>query len=168
VGGLSQRKGIKYLLDAFKRLDLQNAELVMVGGIVGSGSALTLYKDHFRHIPHVPHQEIHSIYQSADIFVYPSLHEGSSLAVMEAMASGLPVIATTNSGTIIRDGEDGYIIPIRSTEAIMEKILLLFQNPPLREEIGRRARQSAEAHSWQTYGQRLSQLIRERVSQVQS
>ncbi len=166
VGGISQRKGIKYLLEAFKRLGLKNAELVLVGGIMGSGRALAAYADYFRHIAHVPHREIHEIYQQADVFVFPSLHEGSSIAILEAMASGLPVIATTNSGAIIRDGIDGYVVPIRNIEAIMEKILLLYQNPSLRGEIGRQARLSAQANSWQAYERRLSQMIRRLTAQV--
>jgi glycosyltransferase involved in cell wall biosynthesis len=159
VGQIGQRKGTKYLLEAVRRLGLKDAELVMVGGIVGSGHGLIPYRDLFRHIPNVPHHEVHSIYQRADIFVYPSLHEGSALAIYEALASGLPVITTPNAGSVVRDGVEGYIVPIRDVEALMDRILRLYRDRDLRTEMGRKARARAECYSWEHYGRRLDRLL---------
>lgn len=160
VGQISQRKGIKYLLEAFKDLRLEKAELVLMGGVGGSGEGLKLYGGLFRHIRHVPYSELPQYYQSADIFVYPSLHEGSALAIYEALASGLPVITTPNSGSVVRDGVDGFIVPIRDIEALKEKILLLYQNKDLRDQMGLQARKRAESFTWQAYRQRLNSLVR--------
>lgn len=159
VGQLSQRKGIKYLLEAVKDLRLEKAELVLMGGVRGSGDGLKSYEGLFRHISHVPYSELPQYYQSAHIFVYPSLHEGSALAIYEALASGLPVITTPNSGSVVRDGVDGFIVPIRDIEALKEKILLLYQNKDLRDRMSLQARKRAESFTWQAYRQRLGALV---------
>jgi glycosyltransferase involved in cell wall biosynthesis len=160
VGGIGQRKGIKYLLEAFKRLRLQNAELILVGDIVGSGRGLSQYRDIVKHVSNVPHSEVHDWFQSADIFVYPSLHEGSALAIYEALASGLPVITTPNAGSVVRNGEDGYIVPIRDIEALMEKIEVLYRDRNLKEEMSLKSRQRAECFTWQHYRHRLAECVK--------
>ena len=168
VGQLSQRKGIKYLLEAFKDLRLEKAELVLMGGVGGSGEGLKSYKGLFRHIRHVPYSELPQYYQSADIFVYPSLHEGSALAIYEALAIGLPVITTPNSGSVVRDGVEGFIVPIRDIEALKEKILLLYQNKDIRDQMSRQARMRAESFTWKAYRQRLGLLVQSFVEESKS
>jgi len=159
VGGIGQRKGIKYLLEAFTRLRLPNAELVLVGGIVGGGKGLKPYAGSFRHIANVPHHEVHTWYQNADIFVYPSLHEGSALAIYEALASGLPVITTRNAGSVVRDGDEGFIVPIRDVEILTEKILSLYRDRELRIAMSLKARKRAECFTWKHYRQSLGALL---------
>ena len=159
VGQISQRKGIKYLLEAVKRLALPDLECVLVGGIVGSGAGLAPYRDHFRHVPNVPHAEVQRLFQSADVLVYPSLHEGSALAIFEAMASGLPVITTENAGSMVRDGVDGYLVPLRDPDAIAQKILTLHRDPELRRTLARNARARAEQFTWQHYRERLGAVL---------
>jgi len=155
VGQISQRKGIKYLLEAWKRLKLPNAELVLMGRVAGEGRGLAPYHGLYRHAPSVPYAEVHTYYQSADVFVFPSIHEGSSLAVMEAMASGIPVIATHNSGTLVRDGQEGFIVPIRDIDAIAQRILQMYNNRDLARQLGRQARQRVEEFTWKQYRSRL-------------
>ncbi|PYU32672.1 MAG: hypothetical protein DMG28_10860 [Acidobacteria bacterium] len=159
VGQLSQRKGIKYLLEAFRNLRLPSAELVLVGNVAGSGKGLLRYRDMFQHIPNVPRAEVHHWFERADVFVYPSLHEGSALAIYEALACGLPIITTPNSGSMVQDGIQGYIVPIRDVERLKEKILLLYENRELRQEMSRRARLRAEEFTWAAYRQRLGSIL---------
>jgi len=161
VGEIGPRKGVKYLLEAFKRLHLKDAELVLMGNIAVRDDALTQYKGYFKHVCSVPYSELPMHYQGADIFVFPSLHEGSALVTYEALASGLPVITTHNSGSIVRDGEDGFIVPIRDVEALMKKIHLLHQDKDLREIMGSKARQHALDFTWRAHRQKLSVLINE-------
>ena len=163
VGQLSQRKGIKYLLEAVKGLRLENAELVLMGGISGGGGWVNSYAGCFRHVCHVPYSELPGYYQAADIFVYPSLHEGSALAIYEAMASGLPVITTHNSGSVVRDGVDGFIVPIRDVDALQEKIRLLYANKELRARMGQQSRKRAESFTWDAYRTRLVALVGNRI-----
>jgi len=161
VGQISQRKGIKYLLEAVKQLALPGVELVLVGSVVGSGTGLAAYRDYFTHVPNVPHHEVHAYFQKGDVFAYPSLYEGSALATYEALASGLPVITTPNSGSVVRDGVEGFVVPIRDVELLKEKLLLLYENKDLREEMGRNARKRAAEFTWTAYRQRLGTLLRQ-------
>jgi glycosyltransferase involved in cell wall biosynthesis len=155
VGTLSQRKGIKYLLEAVRRLRLPDAELMLVGRMVGDPAALAPYRDSMRHVPHVPYHEVHALFQQADIFVYPSLHEGSAFATYEALASGLPVITTANTGSVVRDGVDGFLVPIRDVEALMAKIETLYRDRAQRVDMAVKARARAEEFTWAQYRTRL-------------
>jgi glycosyltransferase involved in cell wall biosynthesis len=159
VGTLSQRKGVKYLLEAVRRLPPTDLELVMVGRMLGSPAAFAPYAGSFHHVPHVPFHEVHALYQAADIFVYPSLHEGSAFAVYEALASGLPVVTTPNAGSVVREGEEGFLVPIRDVDALAERIERLRRDPALRAAMGRKARARAEAFTWAHYGARLNALF---------
>jgi starch synthase len=165
VGQITQRKGLVYLLEAFQQLRLPNAELLLIGGLVGAGKGLRQFLGKsVRHVPSVAFLDLHRWYQQGSIFVMPSLHESGVLAIHEALASGLPVIATPNCGSVVRDGVDGFIVPIRDIEALKEKILLLYQNRQLREEMGRRARQRAEEFTWAAYQRRVAELFRALLS----
>jgi len=161
VGGVTQRKGVKYLLEAVKRLGIHDLRLTLVGQVVGSGRGLAPYREFFRHVPNVPHHEVHRYFQQADVFVYPSLHEGSAIAIYEALASGLPVITTPNSGSVVRDGVEGFVVPIRDVDALMERILLLYQHEELRRQMARSARRTAEQFTWEAYRKRLGALALE-------
>ena len=94
-------------------------------------------------------------------FVYPSLHEGSALAIYEALASGLPVVTTFNSGSVVRDGIEGYVVPVQDPDAIKEKIESLYHNIPLRKRMGAAARLRAETFSWEAYRERVAGIYKD-------
>jgi glycosyltransferase involved in cell wall biosynthesis len=156
AGGISQHKGVKYLLEAMRRLGLKDAELVLVGGIVGSGGGLKPYAGAFTHLPFLPREALARQYQAADIYVFPSLHEGSSLSVFEALASGLPVVTTPNAGSVVRDGVEGFILPIRDVEGMADRILRLYRDRELRRAMGEQARARALDFTWEHYRRRLA------------
>jgi glycosyltransferase involved in cell wall biosynthesis len=152
---MSQRKGISYLLRAYDAFRGPGTRLTLVGGLQGSEEALAPHRHLFEHIPHIPHTELAEQYRKADVFVFPTLIEGMPLVVLEAMASGLPVITTPNGpGDIVRDGVDGFVVPIRDPGAIVEKLEYLRANPDRRREMGVNARQRALEFSWMAYRQR--------------
>lgn len=155
VGQVGQRKGIKYLLEAVKRLASPEIELTLVGPMLGDERALAPYRGLYHHLPFVPRNEIQRCYQDADAFVFPSLHEGSSLAVFEALACGLPVITTPNAGSVVRDGIDGFIVPIRDVEALTQRISRLAGDPNLRAQMAGKARKRALEFTWKRYGEQL-------------
>lgn len=163
VGQIGPRKGIYYLLEAMRQLNLCNARLLLLGGVAGSGKGLERYRNHFTLIGTVPHHQVGKYFEQADIFVFPSLHEGSARVTYEALAAGLPVVTTPNSGSVVRDGIEGFIVPIRDVAALKEKILMLYENADLRKEMGRRARARAEEFSWTTYRERLGTIIQSRL-----
>jgi glycosyltransferase involved in cell wall biosynthesis len=147
------------LLEAWKRLQLIDAELVIAGGIDAE-----IDRQFRREVPanvrwlhHVPSAAVHRLYQSSDVFVLPSLSEGSALVIYEAMASGLPVIVTPNSGSVARDGVDGYVVPSRNVSAIAERLEWLHGHPDLRIQMGAAARHLIlEKYTWQHYRRRLA------------
>jgi glycosyltransferase involved in cell wall biosynthesis len=98
-----------------------------------------------------------------DVFVFPSLFEGLALVTGEAISQGLPVITTPNSGgtDILRDGFDGFIVPIRDAEAITERLLQLHGDRALLQQMSDSALQRAGQIHWQGYKERTVAAVRE-------
>jgi glycosyltransferase involved in cell wall biosynthesis len=161
VGHIGQRKGVSYLLQGYKSFRRPDSELHLVGSFVpGAAQAYERFSGLFRHTPHVPQIQLPDIYRAADVFVFPSLTEGMPLVVLEAMASGLPVIATPNgSSDLIEDGTDGFIVPIRDPQAIAARLKILYQDPQLRATMGRKARAKALRFGWDVYAARAADAV---------
>jgi starch synthase len=159
VGQIGLRKGVKYILEAARLLARPDIEIVLVGGIVDGTDWLERYDGLYRHIANVPYAEMPDIFRSADVFVFPSLHEGSAMAVNEALASGLPAIVTPNAGAIVRDSIEGFIVPLRDTSAIADRLARLADDAELRCRMGAAARSRAEAHDATAYAARLGALL---------
>jgi glycosyltransferase involved in cell wall biosynthesis len=158
VGRASLGKGLRYLLQAWKSLNLPDAELTIAGGIDPSVRRLAHGSPpSVRWLGNVPFSSVHRLYKSSDAFVFPSLAEGSALVTYEAMASELPLVVTASAGSIVRDGIDGYVVPIRDPAAIAEKLEFLARHPTVRADLGRAARRRIiEGYSWQHYRRRLA------------
>jgi alpha-maltose-1-phosphate synthase len=160
VGGLSQRKGISYLLDAVNLLK-DKVSLTIIGGRVAKCAPLDAALEKYRYISSLPHQEILKEMDQHDVFVFPSLFEGFGLVILEAMARGIPVITTSHTAgpDVITDGKDGYIVPIRSYEAIAEKLELLANDHSLLIHLKTAALEKAKQFSWQRYQEKLVQNV---------
>ncbi|MFQ5900441.1 MAG: glycosyltransferase [Thermodesulfobacteriota bacterium] len=153
VGSICVRKGIRYLLDAWSKLNLKNAELVLVGHVRSDVRPfLERYTASYNNIKVVGFtNDPVRLYQDASVFVFPSLSEGSAKVTYEAMACGLPVIVTPNAGSVAKNREHGFVVPVQNEEILSEKILYLYQHPKIREEMGLRARQHIESYKWDRY-----------------
>jgi glycosyltransferase involved in cell wall biosynthesis len=164
VAQISPRKGQIYLLEAWKKLNLFNAELLLIGAISSEmDDTLRRYDGIFRHIPFVPNQQLLQYYGRSSVFVLPSLEDGFAVVIGEAMACGLPVITTYNTGAadIVTHGKDGFVVPIRSPEAIAEHLELLYHNRELRDEMAKSALAKAQTElGWDIYAGRLCDLYR--------
>lgn len=161
-GTVTQRKGIKYLLEAMKQLGRNDIELHIIGGIQGSGEALKQYEGLFHYHPPVSQQEMFNAYSDYDALVLPTVFEGFGLVIVEAMAAGLPVITTPHSigPELIKDDENGYIIPIRDVEALVNTISRLRdKSTDDYLTMRRKAREAALEYSWEAYGERLKKVI---------
>ena len=125
VGRLEAAKGIYYLLEAFKQLNRDDIELVIVGSMIGEISLYEPYEKYFTYEGVKLHSQMPEVYKGCDVFIFPSLWEGLSLSTIEAMASGLPVIVSQNSGTndIITHGKEGFIVKTMDIEDLKEKII---------------------------------------------
>jgi len=162
AGALSQRKGLADLFHAMKLVDSRQVELILMGSLL---RPRTWYRERFADFiyePTRPHGEVLRLMQSCDVFVLPSIVEGRALVQQEAMACGLPVIATKNAGAddAVRDGETGFFVPIRSPEAIAEKITWCAANRALLDGMGIAARKRAAEFTWRAYGETLVSAVR--------
>ena len=160
---LSLQKGTHYLLRAFSELKLPHSELLLVGGKNADiDYYLKKYTGSFRYIGSVAQKELHKYYCQAHVFCIPSLQEGFAMVQAQAMACGLPVICTTNTGgeDVIDNGREGFIIPIRSVEAIKEKIEWMYDNREASREMGELACQKVTKRlTWDDYGDRYTKHL---------
>jgi glycosyltransferase involved in cell wall biosynthesis len=108
----------------------------------------------------VDRSKIHTEFQSADLFVLPTLAEGSAESVYEALAAGLPVITTKAAGSVVRDGIEGRIVPERDPDALAEAIQQLSEDRALRNRMALAARERAKDFTWERYGERLLGYLR--------
>lgn len=159
-GNLSIRKGVHYLLQAFSELKLPNAELWLIGDINKEispflkkySSDSIILKGTF------PERELHRILSQGSVFCLASIEEGLAMVQAMAMACGLPVIITTNTGgeDIVRDGVDGFIVPIRNVEALKEKMQYFYEHEEARRSMGESALHRVRAgFTWKDYADRM-------------
>jgi glycosyltransferase involved in cell wall biosynthesis len=163
VGQITYRKGIQYLLEAFTKLNLSNAELKLVGAIdPGFRPILARYEGRFTHVPQLARVDLFKQYGQSSIYVLPSLADAYPLTVLEALASGLPVVISENTGTadIVHHGEHGFIVPIRNVEAIQRAILAAYESPDLVARMSENAAALARAQTWERYGLKAVSLYR--------
>jgi glycosyltransferase involved in cell wall biosynthesis len=158
VGEVGLRKGSQYVLEAAKKLG-SSAEFRMVGQIRLRDEAAQILSEHLRLCGPIPRAEMQKQYEWADVFLLPSLCEGSATVVYEALSAGLPVVCTFNTGSVVRDGVEGYIVPIRNSEAIVEKLLHLANHPSVVSEMSASAIVRAKQFSLAAYRDRLLDTI---------
>lgn len=139
LGGQPLRKGYLYLLAAWKQLNLPNARL-----LIRSSSDFTEFPRLAEMLRETPNVElldyipnIAEFYQKCDLFVLPSMDDGFGMALFEAMANGVPSIATRNCGAseLLTDGVDGLVIDAGSAEQLAGAILSLYQDEERRQAI---------------------------------
>lgn len=163
VGGVKQLKGIGYLLSAFSGISGDKATLTVVGNTNVGMEGFASCSENVRFIGEVLHEKIPTILKEADVFVYPSLGDGFSLAALEAAACSLPLILSENTGAceLICSGREGFTIPIQSAEAIREKIDWFVEHPDRIEPMGRAAREMAERFTWSAYDMSIRKMLSE-------
>lgn len=163
AGQMIQRKGLSYLLEAWKRLALPHAELILVGRGGADGHLLAKYEGLYQLKVASSVEHLRELYQTSDVCCLPSLIEGFGLVYLEALACGTPIIATPNTGAadMIRDGEEGFIVPIRDTQTLMEKLSWCYENRRELGEMRARARRVAERHTWEAFRGRIRSEIAE-------
>ncbi len=156
VGGVGLRKGVPYLLAALRRLQGVPIRCRIVGGFQVDRKVLSgVLPKNVELVGSVPRAVIDEEYAHADVFCLPGLCEGSATVVYEALAAGLPVVTTVNTGSIVRDGVEGFIIPIRDVDAIAARLELLAKDRMLLAAMSEAARARSAYGSLEAYGGRL-------------
>lgn len=159
VGQLSIQKGTPYLLEAFADLRLPRFEVVCIGDMQKEVSRIWGKYDsgNFRYLGFVPRRELHEHYSQGSVFVMPSIHEGLAQVMGQAMACGLPVVATENTGAqdLFTNGLEGFIVPARNAEALRTAVLRLYEDASLRDQMAQAAmKRVQQIGGWDDYGTR--------------
>ena len=156
VGTAELRKGIHYLARAAEKLAEKNIRCEFrVAGNVSLEIARRTECRHLNFLGRVPREHIAEEYQQADVFVLPSLAEGSAEVTYEALAAGVPVVTTHATGSVVRNGIEGRIVPERDADALADAIEQLVEDRVLRERMAAASRERARDFTWEKYGERL-------------
>jgi glycosyltransferase involved in cell wall biosynthesis len=161
AGALTQRKGLADLFAAMKLVAAKGAELVVMGSLL---MPVSFYRDEFPGFIYEPprdHAAVLRLMRSCDVLVLPSIVEGRALVQQEAMACGLPLIATRNAGgeDLIVEGKTGFLVPIGAPAAIAEKIEWFLENRDQLPAMSVAARAKAAELTWPAYGEKILHAI---------
>lgn len=161
AGALTQRKGLADLFAAMPLVQSPKVELVVMGSLL---QPLSWYRERlsdFRYEAPRSHAAVLRLMRSCDLFVLPSIVEGRALVQQEAMACGLPLIATENAGAsdLIEQGETGFLVPIRSPEALAAKISWCAEHREQLHGMGIAAQERAAHLTWRGYGEKIIAAI---------
>ncbi|MDG3007594.1 glycosyltransferase family 4 protein [Paludisphaera mucosa] len=151
AGGVSQRKGIKYLLEAWAKVRRPGWRLQLLGPMPRRLGPLEGLMEGVEPLGRVGHPEVPAHMASADVFVFPSLFEGSAVVTYEALACGLPAVVTPEAGSVVRDGVEGLVVPARDVDALAAAMARLGDDPTLRARMSAAARGRAMDFDWPRY-----------------
>lgn len=169
TGGFGIRKGARYIIEATKLLDEMeiNYKIVVVGACetLEMDSLFKEYKSkNIQFVGFVPQDELKHYFINSDIYLFPSLVEGCASSGMEAMAAGLPVIATKESGLPIDSGKDGVVIKSKDSAEIVNAIMSLIKDKPKREKYGlNAAKKIKDNFSWEQYAKTVVSYYKELI-----
>lgn len=168
IGHFSRLKGVDILIQAIAKLrsELPNIKLHLVGKGNDRYLALLAKKEGIeKHVifhSWVKQSMAPSYYKSADICVFPSRHEGFGIVILEAMASGIPVIASDipSFREIISNGIDGRLFKPEDAAALSKEVIALYQDPQLRKELSHNAFEKVTRYSWEKIAEKYISLYK--------
>lgn len=170
VGGMSLRKGVQYLVQAYARLDHPAKSLTFVGApspmLIDNLTRRGLWPAQARVLGHVPQPELKHLMSQSHVMVLPSLEEGLAMVMAQAMACGCPVIASEHTGAndLFTDGEEGFVVPVRDLDALTRRLQQLADDPGLRHRFSAGALARVKGMGgWSDYGDRALQTYRDLV-----
>ena len=160
VGGVEMTKGSQYLLKAWNELNVDEAILKMVGDY-GYAKNELVSKANIQYTGFVLKEQMPSIYHESDVYIIPSLYEGFSQSLIEAMSCGLPVIATECSGAkmVVKNGINGFVIRPADVSALKDKIQWVLENKDMLPKMGKEASVSVKNLTWENYMKGIRETI---------
>ena len=171
TGGFGFRKGAEYILDAIKILQDKvtiSFEMDIVGDFSSANELIEKHKDENLPIVFygpVPQDDLKQFLAQSDIYVFPSLAEGCACSGMEAMAAGLCVVATHESGFPIEDGVNGCLIPGKNAKAVADKIMELMHHPDDIDRMGLAASELIRTqYTWEKYAENVKKVYEELIT----
>jgi starch synthase len=156
---------VSYLLDAFDRLSHRKKHLTLAGPVsIELGPTVTRLRNRtdITVLGHVPQTQLKHLMSASHVMVLPSVEEGLALVQAQAMACGCPVIATHNTGgaDLFEDGKEGFIVPIRDSQAIADRLQSLADDPDRRRAMSAGALQRVKSiGGWDEYGETMFRVF---------
>jgi glycosyltransferase involved in cell wall biosynthesis len=175
VGSLIARKGLYFLVEAAKKIVKENAKTKFL--IVGNGPLKNQLSDsiesanlsgNFKFFGNLKEDVLSAVYNCADVFVLPSIQEGQGIVLLEAQASGKPVVAFEVGGIneAVRNGETGLLVELGSSDKLADALLELLSDKALREKMGVNGREFiSENFTWDICAQRMLNVYREALAE---
>jgi glycosyltransferase involved in cell wall biosynthesis len=174
-GAWDRVKGVPYLVQAFDRLaDTQPVPLTILGPGMNRADVMTSIPERLRPsvtvIDRVPEDRVVEEYRRHDLLVFPSTYEGFGLVVLEAMSQGLPVVVTPVGCVpdLIRDGENGVIVPLRDADALERAVRRLMDAPAERQRIGDNGAATVSSMTWRRTAERTIDVYRTALAATQA
>ncbi len=169
AGNQSLRKGVHLLYKAWQKCNfkLHEAELWLVGSNQLSLKIRKGLGDNVKFLANMPHADLMVLYTQVNVLVLPTLCDGFGMVITEAMAQGLPVITTYNSGgpDVIIDGENGFLLEAGNIEQLAAKMEWSVVNKNQLKIMGEKALQKAATYPWASFRKNLVKEITSRVDQ---
>jgi glycosyltransferase involved in cell wall biosynthesis len=168
VGSIGVRKGIHLLLEAWQKADVK-ATLKIVGKIEPQIADLVRgYLERNANIEHVDFvNDLKPLYQNADLFILPSLEEGSPLVTYLALGASLPVIVSPmGGGGVIEDGKEGVIIDPHNQDALIKSIRDLISDGSLRHKMAEASGKKAIEYTWDRVSKKRIEMLIHRITAV--
>ncbi len=159
LGTINFRKGIRYLLEAFNDPLFASDRLHLCGRLFPELKELIKKHPYSENIILPGFVDPSTYLRQCDVYVFPSLLEGSSKSIYEAMSLGLPVITTFESGSIVRDLVDGFIVPCAEVSTLREKMRQLKLDPSLRKQMGTSALELVSHYTWTDYSKKVLEVL---------
>jgi glycosyltransferase involved in cell wall biosynthesis len=167
VGTWLDRKGVFYLAESFGLLAREDPSVLLT--VAGCGNSEAEVKSSFAVgirdrvsvVPFVLRGEMPSLYASHDVFVFPSLVEGMPLTLLEAMASGMPVVTTASSGMpdVVEDGFNGLLVPLADSGELARAIRKLCSSAEVRCRLGHEAQNTMRRYTWPRIAEQIEQML---------
>lgn len=169
VGNISYRKGSHRLLDVVSRLD--GIELYLAGTYDRNSPLYYNYKEfeHIHFLGFVTRDKLNELYNNCDVFVLPSLCEGMAMVGLEAMATGLPLICTFNTGVndVIEDGVNGFVYHANNNAELCEKIVWFKNHQEKIPKMAQQARATSLNYSWEIYHKNVANAVVKCINEKQ-
>lgn len=167
VGTWLDRKGVHYLSDAFNSLvrSIPGISLTIAGCPSAAEHVKSFFssqaREHLILVPHVKREEMPALYGDHDIFVFPSLMEGMPLTLLEAMATGMPVVVAETPGMVelVEDDFNGLLVQAADTTGLTAAVSRLCNSAELRMRLGKSAQETMRRFTWEIVTRKLEQIL---------
>lgn len=161
LGQVGLRKGIQYLVEAARELTEASVQFTVVGPLQITEQAVHAAPPNMTFHGRVPRDQVGAYYKRADVFVLPTLSDGFAITQLEAMAHGLPVIATPNCGRVVRDGKNGFVVSPRDSDALVESIIELASTQERLHTMSTQALETVQQYTIDRVAEELTAVVEE-------